>query len=99
MSKANIDPKKCTSEINKYLTIPIKEFIEKKKAKGIKKCVVRDMKFKNYFDILHNPTLEYQPQNTITQTIFKSMKHEIYTVKHLRPVGRQSRLYNRSSHP
>ena len=38
------------------------------------------MKLKHYYDILHNPMLEFQPENTVNQIMFKSIKHNIYTV-------------------
>ena len=69
-------------EIEEYLTIRLKEFVEKLTAKGVKKCVKKKkMKMQNYVDILCNPMLEFYKDNVKEQIIFKSLKHEIYTIK------------------
>ena len=39
------------------------------------------MKMQNYVDILRNPMLEFFKDNVKEQIIFKSLKHEIYTIK------------------
>ena len=52
-------------------------FIEDKKCKGIKKCVVKKtLIFKDYKNCLFNDSTEYR-----SQLMFRSIKHDIFTIE------------------
>ena len=52
--------------------------VEDKKCKGIKKCVVKNtLTFEDYKNCLFNSSMEYR-----SQLMCRSMKHDIFTIKH-----------------
>ena len=51
--------------------------VEDKKCKGIKKCIIKKtLTFKDYKNCLFNFSMEYR-----SQLMFRSMKHDIFTIK------------------
>ena len=51
--------------------------VEDKKCKGIKKCIVKKtLMFEDYKNCLFNSSMEYR-----SQLMFRSMKHDIFTIK------------------
>ena len=58
-----------------------KDIITNRKAKGVKKYKAKRFMMPAYKDILFNQDNSTAPEREVTQTLFKVVKHNIYTVK------------------